>query len=200
MGSVAATAGRDDGAGRRLAYLRFLLRAADLWWEGDRAASALGLAPEELMEDGRRMWQRARAGGADTRRQVHEFVAQGEDPAVIEQSLGPVAPAVALDHAAGRGRRTADQRHLAWVWVPPPDSGVIGMDSAPFEEHAADEGFGLDCPVCGETVRLTVRALIERHRLVCPVGHELALHECAGLEQVIAFLGELVRVARRCPR
>jgi hypothetical protein len=65
--------------------------------------------------------------------------------------------------------------------------------------RTVDETFEVDCPVCAEPVQCTVRALGERRRLFCPAGHELTLRNCAGLDQVIQFLCDLVRTARRCP-
>lgn len=61
----------------------------------------------------------------------------------------------------------------------------------------ADDMFSVGCPCCGHVVRITLEDLAERRDAVCPEGHRVPLHACAGFEEVIAFLHDLVSVARK---
>lgn len=61
-------------------------RAAELYEYADEVAPELGMSAEELVEDGRRFWLRARWQGAHTHQELHHFIATGESPA-----LPPVA-------------------------------------------------------------------------------------------------------------
>ncbi len=77
---------RRTARGRRQAYLAVMRRAAALYQDAGEVAPELGLSAEELVEDGRRFWLRARMQGAHTYHQLHEFIATGESP-----MLPPVA-------------------------------------------------------------------------------------------------------------
>jgi hypothetical protein len=80
------------------------------------------------------------------------------------------------------------------LWVDPLAASDLGNGN-----DGADAALNLGCPVCGRVVPTTLAAILARRAIVCPVGHDLRLRDCAGLDQLIDFLMELDRVARRCP-
>jgi hypothetical protein len=85
----------------------------------------------------------------------------------------------------------ADRPHLL---VDPVAASDLGNGNA-----GADAVLILGCPVCGRVVPTTLAAILARRAIICPIGHDLCLRDCAGLDQAIDFLVDLIRVARRCP-
>ncbi len=186
---------------RRRAYLAAMLRAGALYRFADRVAPALGMSAQDLVEDGCRLWLRARLRRAGTRRQLWEFIAPSEDfPTLL----------AGLDEEGGVASLSPSDPSPAPPDAPPPAIAPRpGLASGPessagtlAQEGLAtgDDAFALGCPRCGRVVRITLRDLVERRDVVCPAGHRVPLHACNGLDEVIGFLRDLVAVARRFPR
>ncbi len=185
---------------RRLAYLAAMLRASDLYRFVDRVAPDLGMSAQDLVEDGRRLWLRARLRGVGTRRQLWEFIAPGEDPRTLLAGLDEEGAVVSLS-PPDPSPTPPDAPPPA---IPPRPGLATGPESStgtPAQEGPAtgDDTFALGCPQCGRIVRITLEDLVERREVVCPAGHRVPLHACNGLDEVVGFLRDLVSVAKRFP-
>jgi len=113
-----------------------------------------------------------------------------------------MAPEEVVEHgrllwprARVRGART---RRGIWEFVAP---GSDPPGGTPMQDDSAqsEDAFAVGCPRCGGVVRITLDDLVDRRDATCPAGHRVPVHTCAGLDEVIVFLRDLVRLARRGP-
>lgn len=61
----------------------------------------------------------------------------------------------------------------------------------------ADRRIELACPCCARVVRVAPSDIAQRRPAVCPAGHPVVPPACAGLGEVLAFLGDLDRATRK---